>query len=178
MHQWTRPYGQRFRASQLIYAVFFSVAWWSVLLCSVLYPFTSAGSAADNSRLPVGFAIVLVIGILFQLSVWRIRAIGLDVGEPGVRVRWFFHSLVIRWVDVHRVLIVDDPQYRGRAIVIIDRYGTRIPTPVWRREWLRRHLWLGRSAPPTIGRIDADELEALPQTLEAMTAERKRRVST
>jgi len=66
-----------------------------------------------------------------------------------------------------------------RAIVIIDRYGTRIPTPLWRRQriWPWSYLWLGRSGPPATGRIGADELEALPQTLEAMAAERKRQVS-
>ncbi|MBX6748790.1 MAG: PH domain-containing protein [Micromonosporaceae bacterium] len=124
MARWRRPYRARDRLIAQAFAVVASVLWLgTVLYYTVVRPATSAWWLPP---LAIGS---LIAAIVIQL---RVNAQGVAVGEPGIRVRTAWRTRIVPWSDVRQVLVVDDPRYRNRALVIDTHGGERIPTPIFR----------------------------------------------
>jgi hypothetical protein len=73
-------------------------------------------------------------GILavFLAGWWRIvlAGPGTYVGEAGILVRlWLWGGQVVPWSDIHRVRLIDDPEWRTLMIVIVKRDGTFVRAP-------------------------------------------------
>jgi Protein of unknown function (DUF2581). len=134
---------------------------WTVLLYVVVWPATSAWWWPP---LATGIA---AVAIALQ---FRANAQGVTVGEPGIRVRTPWRTRVVPWSDVRQVLVVDDPRYRNRALVIDTYGGERIRTPIFRAD--RRPF---RSTGPHghVG-LSGSDLDALARTLTGMAHDRNR----
>ena len=158
MSQWRRPYKQRIRPFLHLYAAFFSVFGF-LPLCGI------GGLPSDGGEW-AGTMVLIAFVALWQAIVWRSALVGLYVGPPGIRLRTMLRTRTIPWADVHRVLVVDDPQYRNRGLAIVTRWGTRVETPVWQFAW----QWLRARGPASREFLAPAELDALAAELDTMVA--------
>jgi hypothetical protein len=139
----------------------------SVVAFLVLFT-TYVGPGVNPASLVVP---VIFFGVWVTL-VWRISLVGLLVGDAGIRLHMMSASRVIPWKDVHRVLVVDVPQYRNRAIAIVTTEGRQIETPVWERVTLS----VAPRGPGNRVSLPTAELEKLAADLDAMAAARTGRL--
>jgi hypothetical protein len=132
---------------------------WTVILNVVVRPVTSAPWLPP---LALGLAIA-AIAVQF-----RANAQGVAVSEPGIRVRSTWRTRVVPWSDVRQVLVVDDPRYRNRNLVIEAHGRERIRTPIYRSD-----LRPFRSTGP-LGHValSGRDLDALAQALDEMARSR------
>ena len=107
-------------------------------------------------------AMITAIAIQF-----RVNAQGVAVGEPGIRVRTTWRTRVVPWSDVRQALVVEDPRYRNRGLVIETHGGERIRTPIYRSD-LRPFRSTG---PRGHVALFGSDLDALAQALDAMARE-------
>jgi hypothetical protein len=167
MARWTQPYQRGARAAGLVVAALSSMVALVVVCATYLVPGMAPTERGAN------WAAVLVPIAFFTLWVamaWRIALVGVSVGDRGIRVRSVLRTQVIEWTDVHRVVAVDDPTFRNRAVVVVTRDGTRLPI-LWRHVFSFRPTRPAQavSAPGAV-------VEQLAADLDAMAAARTGRL--
>jgi hypothetical protein len=111
---------------------------------------------------------------VFVAVMWRIvlAGPGTYVGEAGIlNRRWLWGGQVVPWSDIHRVRLIDDPQWHSLMIVIVKRDGTFVRLP-----------WgLRGPVPPGMRFMSMAEMyphraQAMADELDRLAAERNGRV--
>ncbi len=168
MARWTQPYGRGSRVAGLVVATFMSLVALVVVCATFLVP---GITPAERGVTKAAVLVPIAIYSLWLAVLWRTVLVGVSVGDQGIRVRSLVRTQVIEWADVHRVLAVDDPQFRNRAVVVVTRDGTRLPI-LWRLVYVSFRQTRPAMAVSAPGRV----VEELASYLDAMAASRTGRL--